>query len=485
MPFSKKLFTVSLVISLLGPFLGARFFCSQAWASDQPDFAFQDDDWQIIQRTVREKKLNLAEKQIAQYIKTHAKNREAYLLGARIARKIHKPGSGLEILDKGLREFPGDPQITRLKAELLMERGDIVSAGGILEKLSRSSEESPSEKKKVQEDKKVLDDLAFSMPPLTTFDLNLNFLEPIPAPFQSPRTYALENNSYHLRITNTGISYAGGASIGTGVAAETPLIGNTIHFQAGANEYVGSATGQNTGLESYLYGGIDGIGPRGLQFLVDAGDVFGANQINAGFYGHVDIPAGPLRIDGQAWFQLPWSGYGEAIIQGALQSGGVVNATWSFTPDLSLSGEYEYTYDSIQGNETPFGTNHNSMVAFDWRFLKTPDLHLVAGYDTQTFTPSILNPTSLVPVLLSSDFGFLGLSSLDQIGRYVVLNGQIGGIAGTFDTPGVIEGVQSDVGASFQITPHLEFYANLSYESLAAAYIGAVTTVMMGANIWF
>ena len=161
-----------------------------------------------------------------------------------------------------------------------------------------------------------------------------------------------------------------------------------------------------------------------------------------------------------------------------------MNATFSLTPTLSLSGEYEYTYDTLQGIQTPFGINHNTMFALDWNFLKKPDLHLLVGYDTQSYTPFLQNPTALVPVLLSSNFGFAGLSTLDQIGRYVVLNGQIGGVVGTFDTPGPLTGLQADGGASFQINPHFEFYANISYESLAAAYIGAVTTMMFGFNIW-
>ncbi|EQD45028.1 hypothetical protein B1A_15004, partial [mine drainage metagenome] len=81
-------------------------------------------------------------------------------------------------------------------------------------------------------------------------------------------------------------------------------------------------------------------------------------------------------------------------------------------------------------------------------------------------------------------FGFAGLSSLDQIGRYLVVNGQLGGVVGTFDTPGPLAGLQADIGASVQANEHLEFYANFSYESLAASYVGAVTTMMFGINIW-
>jgi len=36
---------------------------------------------------------------------------------------------------------------------------------------------------------------------------------------------------------------------------------------------------------------------------------------------------------------------------------------------------------------------------------------------------------------------------------------------------------------SVQITPRIEFTANLSYESLAEAYIGSVTTLMFGINL--
>lgn len=478
-------FPALLLFSFLGPLQGAQISLTSAFAKEPSGSIREDSDWKTIQSTVGRHQYPLAEKQIAQYIRTHPKNRDAYILGGRIARKIHKPDRGLSILDKGLDRFHSDPTLLRLKAELLLEKGDMIRSKKILSQLSGKKDEAPSERKKVREDQKVLNELALSMPPLITFDQNINFQEAIPPPFQSPEAYILENSSYHLKVTNTDIAYTGGASIGTGVAIETPLIKDTVHFQTGTNLYVGAVSGQNSSVESYLYAGIDGQGPDGIQFLGDAGDVFAGGQINAGFYGHVDIPAGPLRVDGQAWYQLPWSGYGQAIVSGGLQSGGLVNATLSFTPKLSLSGEYEYTYDTLQGNQTPFGINHNTMFTFDWGFLKSPDLHLVAGYDTQTFTPFVPNPTLQVPVLLSSNFGFAGLSSLDQIGRYVVLNGQLGGVVGTFGTPGPVAGFQGDGGLSFQLNPHIELYANLSYESLAAAYIGAVTTTMFGVNIWF
>ncbi|MHB1605751.1 MAG: hypothetical protein ACYCTV_05085 [Leptospirales bacterium] len=479
------MFPALLLLTFLGPLQGAQIALSSAWAAEPPGSSRRDADWNTIQSTVDRHQYPLAERQIAQYIRTHPGNRDAYILGGRIARKIHKPDTGLSILDKGLGRFHSDPTLLRLKAELLLEKGDMLRSKKILSQLSRKKDESPSEKKKVREDQKVLNELALSMPPLITFDQNINFQEVIPPPFQSPEAYILENSSYHLKVTNINIAYPGGASIGTGVSIETPLIKDTVHFQAGTNLYVGAVSGQNSAVESYLYGGVDGQGPDGIQFLADAGDVFAGGQVNAGFYGHVDIPVGPLRVDAQGWYQLPWSGYGEAIVAGGLQSGGLVNATWTILPKLSLSGEYEYTYDTLQGNQTPFGVNHNTVATLDWGFLKSPDLHLVAGYDTQTFTPFVPNPTAQVPILLFSNFGFFGLSSLDQIGRYVVLNGQMGGVVGTFGTPGPVAGFQGDGGISFQLNPHIELYANLSYETLAAAYIGAVTTTMFGLNIWF
>ena len=488
MPPSLKnagMFPALLLFTYLGPLQGAQISLPFALAEEPSVSPRGDSDWKTIQSTVDRHQYPLAEKQIAQYIRTHPGNRDAYILGGRIARKIHKPDMGLSILDKGLRRFHSDPTLLRLKAELLLEQGDMIRSKKILSRLSGNKNESPSERGKIREDQKILNELALSMPPLITFDQNINFQEAIPPPFQSPETYILENSSYHLRISNINIAYPGGASIGTGVAIETPLIKDTVHFQAGTNLYVGAVSGQSSSVESYLYAGVDGQGPDGIQFLGDAGDVFAGGQVNAGFYGHVDIPAGPFRVDAQGWYQLPWSGYGEAILAGGLQSGALVSATWTILPKLSLSGEYEYTYDTLQGNQNPFGINHNAMATIDWGFLKTPDLHLVAGYDAQSFTPLVPNPTLQVPVLLSSNFGFAGLSTLDQIGRYVVLNGQLGGVVGTFDTPGAIAGFQGDGGLSFQINPHIEFYVNLSYETLAAAYIGAVTTTMFGVNIWF
>ena len=471
-----------LMITFLGSITGALFGIKNTFAAEQS--VPTDHDWNTINESISEKKFSLAEQQIGNYIKFHPKNHEAYSLGARIARKIHQPGKGIAILDKGIRQYPRDRTFLRLKAELLMERGDMSQSKKILDRLSKDPSLSSDEKEKVAEDKKTLAVLALSTPPLETFDQNINFQEPIPPPFQSPSTYELENSDYHIHIQNVDIGYSGGSSIGTGITAETPLIKDTLHFQAGTNFYVGSASGQTSGLESYLFAGVDGQGPDGIQYLMDAGDVFAGNQVNAGLYGHLDLPLGRLRIDGQGWYQLPWSGYGQAILEGALQSGGLLNATLSLMPKLSLSGEYEYTYDTLGGSQTPFGINHNTMFALDWDFLKKPDLHLVFGYDTQTFTPFIPNATNLVPVLLSSNFGFAGLSTLDQLGRYVVLNGQLGGVVGTFDTPGPLAGLQADIGASVQANAHLEFYANLSYESLAAAYVGAVTTMMFGINVW-
>ena len=476
---------VRYLISFLGPILWAQIFLSVAFSDEPVMSPASDADWDTIQATVKKHQYLLAIQQLGSYVRTHPRNREAYLLGGRIARKIHKPDAGLALLDRGTKRFKGDPVLLRLKAELYLEKGDMIRSRTILSDLSRKKDLPPDERMKVREDQKTLRELAMSMPPLVTFDQNINFLEAIPPPFQSPHTYALENASTHLRVSNIDLSYSGGSSIGTSVAVETPLIKDTVHFQAGDNLYVGTATGQSSAVESYLFAGADGQGPDGIQFLADAGDVFAGGEVNAGFYGHVDIPAGPVRIDGQAWYQLPWSGYGQAIIAGGLQSGGLLNATWSLTSNLSLSGEYEYTDDTVGGTRTPFGADHNTLFTADWRFLKSPDLHLVAGYDSQTFTPFVANPAPTVPVLLSSRFGFAGLSSLDQIGRYVVLNGQLGFLVGTFDTPGPLAGFQGDGGLSVQLSPRVEFYANLSYESLAAAYVGAVTTLMTGINFWF
>lgn len=482
---SAGMFPALFFSTFLCPILWLSSCLPAAVAGESSVSPGEDDDWKTIRSTVDQHRYALAEKQIGQYVQTHPGRKDAYLLGGRVARKIHDPDAGLTILDRGLKRFPKDPVLLRLQAELFLEKGDMIRSKTILAGLSREKDLTTSERAKVREDLKALNELAMSMPPLVTFDQNINFEESVPPPFQSPQTYILENSSTHLRVTNIDIAYAGGSSIGTGVAVESPLYKDTVHFQAGDNLYAGTASGQSAAVESYLYAGADGQGPDGIRFLVDGGDVFAGGQINAGFYGHVDIPAGPLRIDAQGWYQLPWSGYGQAIIAGGLQTGGLLTATWSLTPKLSLSGEYEYTDDTLQGNRTPFGANHNSMVTLDWGFLRSPDLHLVAGYDTQTFTPFVPNPTAQVPVLLSSNFGFAGLSTLDQIGRYVVLNGQIGGVVGTFDTPGPLAGFQGDGGMSVQITPRIEFTANLSYESLAEAYIGSVTTLMFGINLWF
>jgi len=477
-------FPAFLLICLLGSLFGALFSDHNALASEQSKDTYADHDWNMINKSISQKKFSLAEKQLVNYIKFHPKKHKAYTLGARIARKIHQPQSGIAILDKGIKQYPNDKKLLRLKAELLMEQGNIAQSRKILDHLSRDPGVSQDEKGKIKEDQRTLEVLVLSAPPLETFDQNINFQEPIPPPFQSPSTYELENSDYHVHIQNVDIGYSGGSSIATGITVETPLLKDTVHFQAGTNLYVGSASGQTSGLESYLFAGVDGQGPQGVEYLLDAGDVFAGNQVNAGLYGHLDLPLGRLRVDGQGWYQLPWSGYGQSILEGALQSGGLLNATVSLMPLLSLSGEYEYTYDTLGGSQTPFGINHNTMVAIDWNFLKKPDLHLVAGYDTQSFTPFIPNATNLVPVLLSSNFGFAGLSTLDQLGRYVVLNSQLGGVLGTFDTPGPLAGIQADIGASVQANAHLEFYANLSYESLAASYVGAVTTMMFGINVW-
>ncbi len=458
--------------------------CPGALGSELSLSTNTDHEWTLVQEAVRARKYSLAEERINLYVRNHPKNLAAYRLGGRIARKINQPDTGLRILNRGIKEFPNDKTLHRLKAELLMQKGSLSRSRKILAGLAHDSSLGEEERNKVRDDLKTLEILALSIPPLVTFDQNINFQEPLPPPFQSPSTYELENSEYHIRVQNIDIAYSGGSTIGTGIAVETPLLKDVVHFQAGTNLYVGSAAGQTSSPESYLFAGVDGQGPDGIRFLLDTGEVFAGNQINAGFYGHVDLPAGPLRLDAQGWYQLPWSGYGQALLEGGLQSGGLMNATFSLTPTLSLSGEYEYTYDTLQGIQTPFGINHNTMFALDWNFLKKPDLHLLVGYDTQSYTPFLQNPTALVPVLLSSNFGFAGLSTLDQIGRYVVLNGQIGGVVGTFDTPGPLTGLQADGGASFQINPHFEFYANISYESLAAAYIGAVTTMMFGFNIW-
>ncbi|AKS23948.1 tetratricopeptide repeat protein [Leptospirillum ferriphilum] len=478
-------FPIRFFLSLLGPIVWAQIFLSLAYSEEPAAPVPTDEDWQTIQSTVKKRHYSLAIRQIGSYVRTHPGHRDAYLLGARLARKIHRPEDGLSLLDRGSTRYPRDPVFQRLKAELYLEKGDMIRSRKILSDLARKKDLSPEERLKVREDQKTLRELAMSMPPLVTFDQNINFQEAIPPPFQSPHTYAFENASTHLRVSNIDLSYSGGSSIGTSVAVESPLIKDTVHFQAGDNLYVGTATGESTAVESYLFAGADGQGPDGIQFLADAGDVFAGGQVNAGFYGHVDIPAGPFRLDGQAWYQLPWSGYGQAIIAGGLQSGGLLNATWTLTDNLSFSGEYEYTNDTVGGNRNPFGADHNTLFTADWRFLKSPDLHVVAGYDSQTFTPFVANATTTVPVLLSSRYGFAGLSSLDQIGRYVVLNGQIGGVVGTFDTPGLLAGFQGDGGLSVQIGPRIEFYGNVSYESLAEAYVGSVTTLMTGINFWF
>jgi hypothetical protein len=485
-PFPIKVIAVFIVTSFQVLDIGDRYGCRQVWAVDrQNPPAFGDSDWSAIQEAVRDNELELAEKRIVTYIRTHPDNLQAILLGARIARKLHKPNMGLAIVSKGLGRFPGDLQLRRLKAELLIERGDLVSSEGILESLERDPKETDAERLKVRQDRKALADQAFTVPPLTALDQNINFEESIPPPFLSPRKYLLENNSYHLHITDSDIAYAGGASIGVGIDTESPLIKNAFHFQAGGYQFLGLAEGKKAGIESFLYEGVNGMGPEGIQYVLDVGNIFSGSLMNLGLYGRIDVPVGPLKVEGQVWYQLPWSGYGQAIIQGALQSGGLVNATWNLTSELSVVAEYEYTYDSLQGTQIPFGTNHNTMLGFNWKFLDIPDFRFDAGYDTQTFTPSLLNPTSYVPILQSSGFGFAGFSSLNPIGRSVILKGEAGAIVGAFDTPEIQEGIQGDIGLSVQMTSRSEFYANVSYQSLAEGYIGSVASFMIGINFWF
>ncbi len=443
-----------------------------------------DSQWESIQRTVARGDLPRALKQISRYTKHHKRNDAAYRMAGRIARKIHDPDMGIPILDQGIRQFPSDESLVRLKAELLMEKGDFSKSGKILRKLYQSRTLSAKEKSMVHEDLTVLKTLVLSIPTFSTFDQNINFQENIPDPFQNPSIYEKENKVYHIRIQNVDVGYSGGSSISTGVAVETPLMYDDLHFQAGTNLYFGMAGNQTSSPESYLFAGVDGQGFESVRYLLDAGNVFAGNRLNPGLYGHVEFPAGPLRFDGQGWYQMPWSGYGQAILEGGLQSGFLANLSAAIGKTLSLSAEYEYAFDTLQGNLDPFGINHNTMFAIDWNFLKEPNLHLLGGYDTQTFTPLVPNPTAQVPVLISSSFGFAGLSALEQIGSAAVLNGQIGGIVGTFDSPGPLVGFQADGGVSLQITYHVSLSANISYESLAEGYVGAVTTMTYGINIW-
>ena len=370
---------VFFLFCLLGSLSGALFCGSRAHASGQEPVPYVDHDWKTITTNIARKKFFLAEKQLGNYIKFHPKNRNAYILGGRIARKIHQTGDGIRILDKGLQQFPGDRTLLRLKAELLMEQGEMIRSRGILDKLSKDPALSPEDRAKIREDKKTLEVLSKSIPPLMTFDQNINFQEPIPPPLQSPSTYEIENSEYHIHVQNVDIGYSGGSSIGTGITVEMPLFKDVVHFQTGTNIYVGSASGQTSAPEDYLFAGVDGQGPYETEYLLDVGNVFAGNEVNAGIYGHFDLPLGRLRIDGQGWYMLPWSGYGQALLNGALQSGGLLNGNVSLLPSLTLSGEYEYTYDTLGGNKTPFGLNHNTMFAIDWDFLKMPDLHLIAG----------------------------------------------------------------------------------------------------------
>ncbi|EQD77001.1 conserved hypothetical protein, secreted, partial [mine drainage metagenome] len=249
-----------LLLALLGSLTGALFNANNLFASEVSESIPVDHDWNVINASIAQKKFSLAEKQIGNYIKFHPKNHRAYILGARIARKIHQPERGIAILDKGIDQYPDDKTFLRLKAELLMEQGNMSSSRKILGRLSKDPTLSHEEKEKVSEDRKTLEVLVLSAPPLETFDQNINFQEPIPPPFQSPSTYELENSEDHIHIQNIDIGYAGGSSIGTGITAETPLLKDTVHFQAGTNLYVGSASGQTGGIESYLFAGVDGQG---------------------------------------------------------------------------------------------------------------------------------------------------------------------------------------------------------------------------------
>lgn len=109
-----------LIFALFSLVLCVLFSRSTAWA--------QDSDWQNIQLSVKKKEYRRAERQISRYVLSHPDQRNAYLLGGRIARKIHHPDEGLSILEKGLGRYPSDPALLRLKAELLMERGDLTPA---------------------------------------------------------------------------------------------------------------------------------------------------------------------------------------------------------------------------------------------------------------------------------------------------------------------------------------------------------------------
>ena len=554
----------------------------------------RDKDWIKVESAIHQKDYLTAEHDILKYVRKHPENKAAYIEGGRIARKYNLPHAGLLIVGRGLGRFPSDTTLLRIKAELMMEKGDLFLAKIILFNLSRKiafrekkgllseiedqasnkpihrelsdanlqgektagrnsegpitnnfgknkgrgpvkravqarevnalieeerkksriyllkkeshlneissypndsdevssasvnvSGPSSAEMEKVLEDDKVLKELALIIPPLSTFDQNTNFQQIILPPSLSSKDYSLENESYHLRLTNVDLLYTGGASIESGIAAESPLIWDAVHFQAGTNEYLGAASGQGTTISSYSYAGVDGEGPDDVQFLFDAGNTNGGGMNNAGLYSHMDIPVGPVLIDAQGWYQLPWSSYGQALLLGGLHSGALVTATWNIIQKLSLSGTYEFTYDTLHGSQTPFGYNHNSVITLGWDFLNTSILNLVASYDSQDFASLVSNPSLLVPVLQSSAFWSAGLSSLKQIGHSLVLNGQLGCIYGRFGTITSMAGYQADGGLAWQIAPRAEFYGNISYESMAASYVGPVTTMMYGINIWF
>ena len=154
-----------LIIALLGSLTGALFSVGNGFAEESSGSAPSDHDWKTINNSIAKRKFSLAEQQIGNYIKFHPKRREAYTLGARIARKIHQPGKGIAILDKGISQYPDDKTLLRLKAELLMEQGNMSRSRTILNRLSRDPTLSQKEKEKVTEDKKTLEVLVLSTPP--------------------------------------------------------------------------------------------------------------------------------------------------------------------------------------------------------------------------------------------------------------------------------------------------------------------------------
>ena len=124
-----------LIIALLGSLTGALFSVGNGFAEESSGSAPSDHDWKTINNSIAKRKFSLAEQQIGNYIKFHPKRREAYTLGARIARKIHQPGKGIAILDKGISQYPEDKTLLRLKAELLMEQGNMSRSRTILNRV--------------------------------------------------------------------------------------------------------------------------------------------------------------------------------------------------------------------------------------------------------------------------------------------------------------------------------------------------------------